>query len=57
MKIQQTIEEIKKVQAEAQEKRKQESIELAKVEHNIDSLIGNATMKIDSATKGVSLLE
>lgn len=55
-KIRQTVEEIKKIQADATEKRKQEAIELAKIEHDIDSIIGNPTMQIDTAAKGISLL-
>lgn len=56
-KMHNTIAEIRKIQQEAYETRKKESIELAKIEHNIDSLIGASVGQIDTAAKGINLLD
>lgn len=57
-KVKQTLLEIQKVQADAARKRHEEQKKLAEIEHSIDEIMhGAASYQIDSATKGVSLLE
>lgn len=55
-KLKNTISEVKKVQQDAQQRRKEDSAKLAQIEHNIDAIIGT-THQIDSSVKGINLIE
>lgn len=57
-KIKQTIIEIQKVQNDVAKKRHEEQKKLAEIEHDIDTIMqGAASYQVDSATKGISLLD
>lgn len=55
-KLKNTITEVKKVQQDAQQRRKEDSAKLAQIEHNIDAIIGT-THQIDSSVKGINLID
>lgn len=57
-KVRLTIEEIKKVQMEAQAKRAEENKKLAEIENSINNIMTSAAnYQVDTAAKGISLLD